>query len=273
MTLPSSNPERTLDSCSLDRSVATRAWAYGWAISRGTKPPIERCGYFQILVGRPEQTTRYVLSHLEPELLHELVSTETGPGSWLKVCAPIESVSPLLSVHWNVHEPEFLMSANLAGGHPPVIDGYRLHAGSAGAIASAKLIADTGEMAASGQVAIDGLFATFDQIVTAESHRRKGLGRHIMTALSNISLDLGARQGVLVATEAGAALYKAIGWSMVSPVTAASFSRVQGVIGGKPPRTSNSVLPAAPACGACSHTAAGPPARARRRASPWSRSE
>jgi GNAT superfamily N-acetyltransferase len=62
-----------------------------------------------------------------------------------------------------------------------------------------------------------------ERTLVAESHRRKGLGRHIMTALSNISLDLGARQGVLVATEAGAALYKALGWSMVSPVTAASL--------------------------------------------------
>lgn len=116
------------------------------------------------------------------------------------------------------------MSANLVGsGYRPFINGYHLHTRSAGALASAKLIADTGEIAASGQVAIDGSFATFDQIVTAETHRRKGLGRHIMTVLSNISLKLGAKQGVLVATEAGAALYKALGWSVVSPVTAASL--------------------------------------------------
>lgn len=227
MTLPSLNSEQTLSSGTLDRVVATRAWAYGWAISRGTQTPIERSGYFQIVVGRPEQTTRYVLPHLDQGLLHELVSTQTGPGSWLKACAPIESVSPLLSTHWKVHEPEFLMSTDLVGGHLPAIDGYRMHTDSAGALALAKLIADTGEIAASGQVAIDGSFATFDQIVTAETHRRKGLGRHIMAALSNLSLDLGARQGVLVATEAGAALYKALGWSMVSPVTAASHSAAE----------------------------------------------
>lgn len=193
MTLPSSNSECTFNAGTLDRSVATRAWAYGWAISRRTQTPIERPGCFQILVGKPEQTTRYVLPHLDQKLLRELVSTEAGPGSWLKICAPIESVSQLLSIHWNIHEPEFLMSANLAGGYAPVIDGYRMHTDSVGALAFAKLIADTGEIAASGQVAVDGPFATFDQIVTAETHRRKGLGRHIMTALSNISLNLGAR--------------------------------------------------------------------------------
>jgi len=115
------------------------------------------------------------------------------------------------------------MSVDLVCGHFPVVDGYRLHTDSVGALTFAKLIADTGEIAASGQVAIDGSFATFDQIVTAENHRRRGLGRHIMTALANISHGLGAKQGVLVATEAGAALYKALGWYLVSPVTAASL--------------------------------------------------
>jgi GNAT superfamily N-acetyltransferase len=121
------------------------------------------------------------------------------------------------------------MSTNLVGRDVPVIGGYRVHTDRSGALAFAKIVAQTGELAASGQVAIDDSFACFDQIVTAEAHRRKGLGRHLMTALTNMSLDLGARQGVLVATEAGAALYNAFGWSMVSPVTAASRSGLQTI--------------------------------------------
>lgn len=223
MTLPSLNSEHSLNSGALDRSIATRAWAYGWAISRYAQTPTERSGYFQIFVGKPEQAIRYVLPHLDRRLLEELLCNETGPGSWLKICAPIESVSQLLTNQWDVHAPEFLMSVDLVAAELPLIEGYCMHTDNAGALAFAKIIADTGEIAASGQVAIDGSFATFDQIVTAETHRRKGLGRHIMTALSNISLNLGAKHGVLVATEAGAALYKALGWSMVSPVTAASL--------------------------------------------------
>ncbi|WP_431261327.1 GNAT family N-acetyltransferase [Roseateles chitinivorans] len=91
-------------------------------------------------------------------------------------------------------------------------------------MALVKIVAESGELAASGQAAIDGAFATFDQIVTVEAHRRRGLGRLVMSALSNAARDAGARQGVLVATEAGAALYKTLGWALVSPVTAASRS-------------------------------------------------
>jgi GNAT superfamily N-acetyltransferase len=118
------------------------------------------------------------------------------------------------------------MSTHLVGSDAPVHGGYRVHTDRSGALAFAKIVAETGELAASGQVAIDDSFACFDQIVTTEAHRRRGLGRRLMTALTNMSLDLGARQGVLVATQAGAALYNALGWSMVSPVTAASHTGV-----------------------------------------------
>ncbi|WP_157255954.1 GNAT family N-acetyltransferase [Pelomonas sp. Root1217] len=226
MTLPSMNPEGDRNTGAFDPAVAARAWANGWAISRRTPAPVRRSGCLQISVGKPGQTTRYVLPALDRHLLQELV-TETGPGSWLKICAPRESVSPLLSHHWQVHDAEFLMCTDLMGGDASAPEGYRMQTEKVGEVAFARLIAGSGEIAAGGQVAIEGPFATFDQIVTAEAHRRKGLGRRIMTILSSIALDLEARQGVLVATESGAALYKAMGWSLVSPVTAASYPTAQ----------------------------------------------
>lgn len=217
------NSALTFNSDASDRSVATRAWTYGWAISRGTRTPLEHAGYFEVLVGRPEQTMRYVLPELNRLLLQKLVATETGPGSWLKVCAPRDTLAQVLPHHWHVHDPEFLMATDLVGSDPPVPEGYHLQTDAAGALVLTRLVADSGDVAASGQVAVDGPFATFDQIVTAETHRRRGLGRYIMTALSNIAIAVGARQGVLVATESGAALYKTMGWSLISPVAAASL--------------------------------------------------
>lgn len=224
MTLSSPN---SLNSDALARLVATRAWVHGWAISRNAHAPIERSGYFRIFVGKPEQMMRYVLPNFDCELIQSLVSSESGPGTWLKVCAPIDSVRPLLSDNWHVHEPEFLMSAKLANGDASIIPGYRVHTDGSDTLMFARIFAETGELAASGQVAIKDSFASFDQIVTAEAHRRRGLGRCVMTMLTGASLDHGARQGVLVATEAGAALYKALGWSVISPVTAASHLGAQ----------------------------------------------
>jgi len=117
------------------------------------------------------------------------------------------------------------MVATLAGKTDATgVAGYRVQAERAGAIVSVRLVTESGDVAASGQAAVDGAFAAFDQIVTSEAHRRKGLGRCVMAALSEAAIGLGATHGVLVATEAGAALYTALGWSVVSPVTAASNS-------------------------------------------------
>src|SRR6185437_16896829 len=102
MTLPSPN---SLNSDALARLVATRAWVFGWAISRNAHAPIECSGYFQIFVGKPEQMTRYVLPDFDYELIQSLVSTESGPGTWLKFFAPIDSVCSLLSNAWHIREP------------------------------------------------------------------------------------------------------------------------------------------------------------------------
>lgn len=225
MTSLTSYPRASLGFDAFHSSDAARAWACGWAISRGTPAPVEGPGFFRILVGKPDQVTRYVLPRLDQEVLRKLVSIDVAPGTWLKVCAAPEDVSRLLSSDWTVHAPEFLMVTALVGrAETTGVAGYRVQSERAGAIVSVRLLTESGDVAASGQAAVDGAFATFDQIVTSEAHRRKGLGRQVMAALSEAAIGLGATHGVLVATEAGAALYAVLGWSVVSPVTAASNS-------------------------------------------------
>jgi len=207
--------------------VVARAWAYGWAASRGTEAPVEKPGCFQIMVNQLDQTTRYVVPLLDENLIRKLAREEAQAGTWLKICAAPDRVLPLLGNDWDFHEPEFLMWAELAREAPRSVDGYRATTRIEGKFASVQLIAESGEIAASGQMAVVDSYATFDKIVTAESHQRRGLGRCVMSMLSNLSLDLDARFGTLVATEAGAALYAALGWSIVSPVVAASYSTIQ----------------------------------------------
>ena len=194
----------------LERSALGPAWARGG-------------DHLRIDVGLPGHVTRYLLPHLDRDLLARLVSTQARSGTWLKICASPTEVTPLLPPGWRVHEPEFLMGTVLVDRDIPQVEGYRARIELALPLLRAEFIAAAGEVAASGQAAVDGAFAIFDQIVTADAHRRRGLGRAVMAALTRGARDRGARQGVLVATEAGAALYQALGWSMVSPVTAASL--------------------------------------------------
>lgn len=208
----------------LDRLTVARAWAWGWAISRGTAAPVDHAGVLRIAVGRPDQTVRHVMPSLDAPTLRRLIEGAEA-GTWLKICADRAQVAPLLPAHWRLHEPEFLMGTALgtASGTDtrPAVAGYRHELDREGALWRVQVLSESGEVAASGQAAVDGAFATFDQIVTAESHRRRGLGRRVMAALSGAALSRGATHGVLVATEAGAALYQTLGWAMVSPVTAA----------------------------------------------------
>ncbi|MFM2483529.1 GNAT family N-acetyltransferase [Celerinatantimonas yamalensis] len=201
--------------------AVARAWAYGWAVSRGTDMPMEKTGCFQIMVNRSDRTMRYVVPVLDESLVQKLVKEEAQAGTWLKICADPDCVLPLLSNDWDIHKPEFLMWSKLARDAPQAIDGYRATTQIEGKFASIELIAKSGEIAASGQVAVVDSYAAFDKIVTAKDHQRRGLGRYVMSMLSNLSLELGAQFGTLVATEAGVALYTALSWSIVSPVVAA----------------------------------------------------
>lgn len=191
-----------------------RAWAVGWAISRGTAAPVEIAEGFQIRL--QGDLMRYVLPVHVPALAVRL----TEPGTWLKICGDgIE-----LDSRWEVQPPEYLMSARLGSGPPVVAPEYELEVIASGQVIDA-VVTHHGEPAARGKVALAGEYAVFDQVVTEPAHRRRGLGSSVMQALSRAATSSGAATGVLVATADGLALYSRLGWTVVSPVTAARLSR------------------------------------------------
>ncbi|MGJ9423665.1 GNAT family N-acetyltransferase [Aeromicrobium sp. CF3.5] len=75
-------------------------------------------------------------------------------------------------------------------------------------------VIDSDRVAAEGTLGIDDGWATFDEIETLPSHRRRGLGRHVMTVLSARAVEAGATQGILAATADGRALYESLGWTV-----------------------------------------------------------
>lgn len=78
-----------------------------------------------------------------------------------------------------------------------------------------------GDIVAGGRIALVEDIAVFDQIWTHEDHRRQGLGGAIMRSLEDAAANRGAVRGMLVATDAGCALYLTLGWQIHAPYTTA----------------------------------------------------
>jgi len=198
-----------------------KAWAMGWTLTRSKTSPVAQTYGCKIDLGLPEHLERHVVFDFDAATLLGLTRSLQTPGTWLKVCAPPEMVTPLLRDNWQVQAPEYLMAAALKDTAVGAHDGYRLSLSTAGTVSDAELRDMDGQLAARGRVAHSGGIATFDQIITEPAHQRRGLGRVLMAALGNLAIAQEARVGVLVATEQGRFLYQTIGWALVSPVTAA----------------------------------------------------
>ena len=83
---------------------------------------------------------------------------------------------------------------------------------------------DGSSVAAEGTAGVLGTDAVFDMVETSPRHRRRGLGRHVMSALTTWTVDQGATTGLLAASADGAGLYTSLGWD-----TTLSMWSLQGV--------------------------------------------
>ena len=80
------------------------------------------------------------------------------------------------------------------------------------------------EVAASGRVFVVGHTAIFDNIVTAPTHQRRGLGSFIMKALAAQAFEHDVDSGLLLASLDGQKLYSHLGWRTVCHVLMLSTS-------------------------------------------------
>ncbi|MGR6913200.1 GNAT family N-acetyltransferase [[Actinomadura] parvosata] len=198
-----------------------RAWVEGWVISRNAPRPVPEPWGLRVDVGLPGHVARHIVAAPTPQTLRRLTSTLHTPGTWLKLCAPAESVAPLLTPGWAVQDPEFMMTAPLTRDPAPIPDGYHLAVTTRAGVTAVRLLTGAGEVAARGQFALARSTAVVDQVETAADHRRRGLGTVVMRTIAATAASRGARTGVLVATAQGQALYSTLGWTLHTPVTAA----------------------------------------------------
>ncbi|MCG6493294.1 GNAT family N-acetyltransferase [Kitasatospora sp. A2-31] len=208
-----------------------RSWVDGWTASRAAAPAVVQPWGYTVDVGLSGHVTRHVFDAVgdavREEDVREVAGAVRAEGTWLKVFADPGVTSPWLGPQWWIDdEPGYLMTAPLAPAPAHRLtapDGYRLRTWSRGGVVRALVTAADGALAARGQIAPTGATAVVDQIETAPEHRRRGLGSLVIRTLVAAAYEQGARTGVLAGTPDGRALYTALGWQVLAPLTSAEY--------------------------------------------------
>ncbi|MBS0385857.1 MAG: GNAT family N-acetyltransferase [Proteobacteria bacterium] len=193
----------------------------GWALSRGKPSPEAIDGGWRVQVDEPEQIARYVFPSAD-ESVRRLTESTSPALTPIKVCASPDAVAPRLASPWVIDRTSPMMTKPaLAMADAMVAADYSVASTGAGAVLIAFAMTNAGDIAAGGRVALIEDVAVFDQIWTHEAHRRRGLASAVMQTLENAAAARSAQRAILVATDAGCALYKTLGWRVYAPYTTA----------------------------------------------------
>jgi GNAT superfamily N-acetyltransferase len=208
-------------SASVDAALVEK-WLRGWALSRGKPPPEAIDGGWRVQVAEPGQIARYVFPKAD-ENVRRLTQSMAPALTPIKICAAPNEVLPLLAPPWAIDRTSpMMMKTALVMTSASVTSAYSVAMTGAGAVLIAFALTNAGDIAAGGRVALIEDVAVFDQIWTHEAHRRRGLASAVMRTLENAAVARAARRGMLVATDAGCALYKTLGWIVHAPYTTAT---------------------------------------------------
>lgn len=192
------------------------AWGRGRAVSRLTAPPVPVEGGFEVAVGRPSREIRQVFHTYTPASLAEAAERLSVPERQIRIAGPSALLRESMPSTWTMDDAGHLMTTGFAPTKFTVPDGYRLNVETEGALTVARVLYDTGDLAASARLGRSGEFGVFDKVVTSPAHQRRGLGSTLMRALSNHAVGLGMEWGLLVGSDDGRALYEHLGWTFVA---------------------------------------------------------
>jgi GNAT superfamily N-acetyltransferase len=190
-------------------------WLAGHSLARGSPLPVPEHGGMRVDTASPKECRRYVFAGPEPGI-KELAASIQTPRTFIKMCGPGERLLAMAPAGWSLQPRGYLMTHRAVSRPPaPLPPGYRLEVSTQGASFAATIFAKDETIAASGYAAEYGRAFVFDRISTHPEHRRRGLGKALMSALGAMQTSARTTQ-VLVATEEGRALYSSIGWAVVS---------------------------------------------------------
>lgn len=192
------------------------AWVEARALSRGTARPIVEGDGFRVETALPHELRRRIFPAIGPGARAALASV-TEPLDFVKVCAAPEAVAALAAPRWVMQPPAWMMAHGGLMEPAPAVPGYAFACERSGDAAAVAVTAPDGTPAAAGRAALWRGTLVYDQIATEAAHRRRGIGRLMLTTLQAAFPDAGRQ--VLTATSDGRALYATLGWRVISPYT------------------------------------------------------
>ncbi|SDG19174.1 Acetyltransferase (GNAT) family protein [Lentzea fradiae] len=198
-------------------------WHRGWIAADGLTSGY-RDGYLVVHVNRPHRQYEWIATDdTETGAMASVVAASREPN-WLsvptlsreKVVAEIEAAGLVVA------RPDETFLRRALPGHPcfDAPEGYSVEV-TTGPVFGVKVLAEDGEQAASGLMAVVGEDAVAHRIETAEGHRRRGLGSVVMGTLARQALKAGARTGLLFSSTDGVHLYRRLGWERISDLVVA----------------------------------------------------
>lgn len=194
-------------------------WVYGRSVARRIALPVADHGGWRVDTGSPAEVCRYIFADPTREVA-ALARTINQPRIWIKVCCEDSALAAFLPPEWTLGPTSWMMVGDGSFREVTLPAGYRANVVRDGVCVEVSIFASDGSLAASGHAAEAGGVFVYDRIVTDAGHRRRGLGRAMMHLLSAERQSRNA-QPVLVATEAGRALYESLGWRVYRPYASA----------------------------------------------------
>ena len=194
-------------------------WLAARSIARGLPLPVPDHGGMRVDTGSADEVRRYLFAGVAPGIF-ELAAQIELPKVYIKVCAAAGEVHGL-PPRWRVRHSGYLMAQDGPPCDLPApLPGHRIECEQDDAVTAVRILAGDGTVAASGYAAEHAGVFILDRILVDPAHRRRGLGRALVTALCSMQ-RAGASRRVLVATDEGCALYSTLGWHVLSPYTTA----------------------------------------------------
>ncbi|WP_404369509.1 GNAT family N-acetyltransferase [Sphingomonas sp. MMS24-J45] len=194
-------------------------WVYGRSVARRVALPVSDHGGWRVDTASPTEVCRYIFADPTPDVA-ALAREINQPQIWIKVCCEDSALAACLPSEWTLAATSWMMVGEGSFGALTLPAGYRANVVRDGVCVEVSILAPDGALAASGHAAEAGGVFVYDRIVTDAAHRRRGLGRALMHFLSAQRQSADAQQ-VLVATEAGRALYESLGWRVYRPYASA----------------------------------------------------